>query len=80
MVSVKNSTYHKPPHIKVNSPRNYTFSGRAAAGAFGGRDGGVPVRERLFFFNARSRIVKSRTNVEKEQTFTGTNALSPHAL
>ena len=51
MVSNKNSTYHKPPHIKVNSPRNYTFSGRAAAGAFGGRDGDVPVRECLFFFD-----------------------------
>ena len=50
------------------------------AGIFGSRDGGVPVRESLFFFDAHSRIVKSRVNVEKEQTFTGTNALSPHAL
>ena len=80
MVSIKNSTYHRGPHIKVNSPRNYTFSGRAAAGAFGGRDDDVPVREGSGFFDAPSRIVKSRTNVEKEQTFTGTNALSPHAL
>ena len=78
MVSNKNSTYHKPPLIKVNSPRTYTFSGRAAAGTFGGRDGDVPVREGLAFFDAPSRIVKSRAYVEKGQTFTGTNALSPH--
>jgi hypothetical protein len=78
MVSIKNSTYHRGPHIKVNSPRTYTFSGRAAAGTFGGRDGDVPVREGSGFFDAPSRIVKSRSNVQKEQTFTGTNALSPH--
>ena len=78
MVSIKNSTYHKPPHCQRYRPHNWTFSGRAAAGAFGGRDGGVPVREGPFFFDAHSRIVKSRVNVEKERTFTGTNALSPH--
>ena len=78
MVSIKNSTYHKPPLIKVNSPRTYTFSGRAAAGTFGGRDGDVPVREGPAFFDAPSRIVKSRAYVEKGRTFTGTNALSPH--
>ena len=50
------------------------------AGIFGSRDGGVPVREGLFFFDAHLRILKSRAYVEKEQTFTGTNALSPHYI
>jgi len=80
MVSIKNSTYHKPPQCLVYHPPNYTFSGRAAAGTFGGRDGGVPVREIAIEFDAHSRIVKSRAYVEPNRNFTVTNALSPHAL
>ena len=55
-MSIKNFTHHRGPQCLVNHPPNYTFSGRAAAGAFGGRDGGVPVREGPSSFDAHSKL------------------------